>query len=698
MKETAILLIDHKFDDIKAFVNIFEGEASSVLVAVSLEKAKAVMSYVVPDLIVTELKLEDGSGYEILRFIRKFEEFSNVPFVFLSDDSDPKQKVKALSHGVEDYFTKPFIPLELKIRLLRILRRHHKKRFDIDKKIFSSTNNLSIIEFIQFIERAQKSGTLTLFVDHKVGVYDFQNGNIIRGKFGSSTGEDALFRLFGTKSGVFEFEFKRMECEPQIKEATQAILLRWLTLVDESKIEEIPEPEAHEKYEVFCAGYKKENIKNFFDENVYNIVAFENPNHLLDILEKVAPDLIVTSPHAPYINGFKLLNILNENPATHHIPVVFLTNETSEDDKIIALKEGVAEFFMPPIIKYEFDTKVKKIIQESALKKQQYSSNVLRGSLINFTILEVIQGLQAIEKTCKVTFYNGDDSCSLFFENGSIVNVRLKHSEGEEAVHKILTWSRGYFEIVFKDYDVPKQIKTATFHIILDGITQSIERDTAELKRATKGVPEEGEGVSSTLNVGLYGFLVEMAKFDYGMEVSFSTIKHRRLSRFMQLHDAKSTMLLVDLNIVQKDTLDELIELKKALYENVQNGMNIICFTSRPEIYDVNGVINKFSWLISYDGTKEIKESLSDKLTINTTVDFFEFNEIKKSMYYTAAFPHGFGSPAYKPLLFSDDGIPVALYRNFGDGNVFLMPQPQSKEDFISFFIENIIPKINERE
>jgi hypothetical protein len=38
--------------------------------------------------------------------------------------------------------------------------------------------------------------------------------------------------------------------------------------------------------------------------------------------------------------------------------------------------------------------------------------------------------------------------------------------------------------------------------------------------------------------------------------------------------------------------------------------------------------------------------------------------------------------------------VPVALYRQIGDGYVFLMPQPQSKEDFVNFFIKKILKKI----
>ena len=105
-------------------------------------------------------------------------------------------------------------------------------------------------------------------------------------------------------------------------------------------------------------------------------------------------------------------------------------------------------------------------------------------------------------------------------------------------------------------------------------------------------------------------------------------------------------------------------------------------------------MLNKFSWLADYDDTKKIKESLSDHIMIKTNVDFFEFNEIKDSMYYTAAFPHGFGSPGFRPILFSSDGIPVALYRKIGKGFVFLIPQPQSKEEFVNFFIKKILPKI----
>ncbi len=694
MKENVILLIDNTFKDIENFVEIFKGEDVSIITAVTIKKAHAVLEYIIPDLIVSEMMLEDGSGLDIFNFIKSHDDYASTPFIFLSNEADPKKKISALSHGVEEFFTKPFSVEELKIRVYRILKKFHVKRFDIDRRIFSSTENLSLVEIIQFLEKTQKTGIFTFFTKHKVGTMVIKKGEITSACFGAETGEEAVYQIIALQNGIYEFSFIDHPCETQIQQGTQRLLLEALRRVDESgEWNARAEEQADNRFAVICIGFTEKQILHLFDENVYHVTIYASPLKALEAIQSFIPNLLVVNPNMKEMNGYDLLKRLSDATSTYHLPAVFISSSKSEEEKVRALKEGVAEYIMPPITKFEFDRKLKKIIRESMLKQKEYS-NVLRGSLHNFSILEVIQGIQGIEKTCKASFFNGDDSCTLFFSKGTLANAKIKHQEGEEAVYKILTWNRGYFEIMFRDYQIPKRIGTSTFNLVLEGIAKSMEADKEVVEMSYKSSSATGKKkkTEKTVNIGLYNFILETAKLKASDTYLFNSVRLGKLENFMRNTGKK--ILFVDLNLVEKEALDELLSLRKTMFDKIEAGLDIICFTSRPDIYGVHGAQNKFSWLVNFDDTKEIQESLSDKIVIKTNVDFFEFNKIIKSMYYTAAFPDGFGSPEYRPLLFSADGSPVALYRKFGRGLVFLMPQQQSKEDFINFFLESLFPKI----
>jgi Response regulator containing CheY-like receiver, AAA-type ATPase, and DNA-binding domains len=57
------------------------------------------------DLILSDLKLPDGNGIEILNIIKKID--SSIPFIFLTGQPDVESAVQALKAGAWDYLTKP---------------------------------------------------------------------------------------------------------------------------------------------------------------------------------------------------------------------------------------------------------------------------------------------------------------------------------------------------------------------------------------------------------------------------------------------------------------------------------------------------------------------------------------------------------------------------------------------------------------
>ena len=72
------------------------------------------------DLILLDLTLPDGSGFEICKKVRKT---SNVPIIFLTASDEEVNIVMGLDIGGDDYITKPFRLNELISRINALLRR-----------------------------------------------------------------------------------------------------------------------------------------------------------------------------------------------------------------------------------------------------------------------------------------------------------------------------------------------------------------------------------------------------------------------------------------------------------------------------------------------------------------------------------------------------------------------------------------------
>ncbi len=81
----------------------------------------AALEFVEYDLVVLDLTLPDGNGFEVLRALRK--KGKSVPVLIETARDDVTHRVEALDQGADDYIVKPFSFEELLARIRAILRR-----------------------------------------------------------------------------------------------------------------------------------------------------------------------------------------------------------------------------------------------------------------------------------------------------------------------------------------------------------------------------------------------------------------------------------------------------------------------------------------------------------------------------------------------------------------------------------------------
>ncbi len=90
------------------------------------------------DLILLDVTLPDGSGYELCKMVR---DRSDTPIIFLTACDDEVNVVMGLDMGADDYVTKPFRIRELVSRIKSVLRRYQK---DDDSKSIIELGNIKI--------------------------------------------------------------------------------------------------------------------------------------------------------------------------------------------------------------------------------------------------------------------------------------------------------------------------------------------------------------------------------------------------------------------------------------------------------------------------------------------------------------------------------------------------------------------------
>lgn len=80
------------------------------------------------DLIILDVNLPDGSGFDYLKWLR---EFSNIPVIMLTVKNTDENILRGFEFGADEYITKPFSLPILKARIDNIFRRKNTKSTDI---------------------------------------------------------------------------------------------------------------------------------------------------------------------------------------------------------------------------------------------------------------------------------------------------------------------------------------------------------------------------------------------------------------------------------------------------------------------------------------------------------------------------------------------------------------------------------------
>jgi len=139
--EFKVLVVEDEISINDILVSALRADGYSVRGVFSIKDAKELLGSFGPDLILLDINLPDGNGFDLCRFINS--KYS-IPVIMLTARNDVIDKILGLELGADDYITKPFHIKEVLTRVKVALRRVEKYKTSNESKFIELNSSVKI--------------------------------------------------------------------------------------------------------------------------------------------------------------------------------------------------------------------------------------------------------------------------------------------------------------------------------------------------------------------------------------------------------------------------------------------------------------------------------------------------------------------------------------------------------------------------
>lgn len=175
-------------------------------------------------------------------------------------------------------------------------------------------------------------------------------------------------------------------------------------------------------------------IKDCLELHGYSVILASDGQEALSLAHKYHPHLLISDIRMPHKDGYNLVKELRQNPHFRLLPVVFLTNKHSTQDKISGYQAGCDIYLPKPFQPEELSAIVRHLLDRS---------QIIQSELL-FTEIENI---------------NSEESISIINDDDVSIKNNLRLTKRETEVLHLLIKGFSNLKIAEKLFLSPKTVE-----------------------------------------------------------------------------------------------------------------------------------------------------------------------------------------------------------------------------------------------
>ncbi|MDJ0573787.1 MAG: response regulator transcription factor [Xenococcaceae cyanobacterium MO_234.B1] len=127
-------------------------------------------------------------------------------------------------------------------------------------------------------------------------------------------------------------------------------------------------------------------VNDYLEMSGYSVIMAENGEKALLMVEKYHPHLLISDIKMPKKNGYELVKEIRQRPEFRLLPVIFLTEYGSKEERIMGYQAGCDIYLPKPFEMDELGAVIRNLLERSQIihSEMRFSSgkNILASSKI----------------------------------------------------------------------------------------------------------------------------------------------------------------------------------------------------------------------------------------------------------------------------------------------------------------------------
>lgn len=199
------------------------------------------------------------------------------------------------------------------------------------------------------------------------------------------------------------------------------------------------------------------SVSDYLEISGYSVIAAEDGQEALSMIETYHPHILITDINMPRMDGYELVRQVRQKPAFRLLPVVFLTERASTEERIRGYQTGCDLYLPKPFEMQELGAVIRNLLErvqiiqsewrfsadETTPSPQKYpSSSINQNKNLQKAITSVASNLKLTEREQQVLDFLTKGSSNVEIGNKLHLSPRTIEKYVSSLLRKTVTSNR----------------------------------------------------------------------------------------------------------------------------------------------------------------------------------------------------------------------------------------------------------------